>query len=148
MTITAPDTFGPYTSTHASDNSISAGRFAAQTYMRIGGFGFTIGAEASNAIDVSVQAYDIRGRKWNGYVAFDLIFSTASFGAADAIFDDLGISVGTLINEYVADAAIRIQSNAAGLVTVGITKVGVYSCYVRALCGDRMTGYTTAIAFV
>ncbi len=147
MSAQYPDIYGPNTLVPASNNSIQ-NRLGNQTFMRIGGFGFTIGTEATDTIAITIQVYDIRGRKWNGYICFELLLSLASFGTPNAVFDDLTVTTGTFISESIADSVVRVQTNADGAAVIVLQKAGAYTFYARALLADRMTAYLTAIAFV
>lgn len=137
-----PDTHGPEVVTVAADNSIPY-KFMPQSFMRVGGFDFTIGAEAADVISITIQARDMRGRKWNGYLVFDVLFALSSLGVPNAIFADLAVTTGTLITESATDAVITVQTNADGAVVLAATKAGAYSVYCRARCGDRMVQYSS-----
>lgn len=143
MSAQYPDVYGPYTAPNRADNAVAPGRFAAHLFRRIGVFDFTIGTEATNVIAITIQARDAKGRKWNDRLIIDVMFSTTSFGACDATFDDVAITTGTFVTEWANDSILRVQSNTEGAVVLAVTKVGAYSVYVRASCGDRMTQYSS-----
>ena len=105
---------------------------------------WTIGTEVGNAITVTAQLLDLKGRNIARPAMVDWSLRAsdaagASWGAIDTASDGLTIVTGTIINEWNADAWAQMQTDTDGklAVTVGDT-TGADHYMVQVAIGDRI----------
>lgn len=140
-----PDIYGP-NSSPASDNSMQF-KPGSQFFNSVGGFDFTIGAEAGNVITVSIQVKDVRDRALNRRAIIGVTLASASFGEPDASFDAVAVTVGTVIAEDTAGFVFWVQTNATGLVTMTFQTTATVDYFIRAFCGDVMVQASSVLDF-
>jgi hypothetical protein len=136
-------TFDKTSIPHAGDSAPSGGNaepysFWIQNNNRFGGVLFTISAEATNVVTVTLSLRDVRGRAMDRRVVCDIILSTTSFGEADATPSDVAVTTGTYITESPTDSVFTVQSTAAGLIVITVTKAGAATYFPRVRIGDTM----------
>jgi hypothetical protein len=105
---------------------------------------WTIGAESTNAITVTAQLLDLKGRNLGRPAMVDWSLRTSTdagvkWGAIDTDSESLAIVTGTIINEWNADAWAQMQTDTDGklAVTVGET-TGEDYYMVQIVVGDRV----------
>lgn len=102
---------------------------------------FTVGAEATNAIVVSLQCKDAYGVNVTGPQVIDVIlFTSAAMTALNA--NDYTIAAGSngKIIEVSADKTIRCLTNSTGAVDISLTITGAATCFVGAILpGGKLT---------
>ena len=105
---------------------------------------WTIGAEGGDAINVTAQLLDLKGRNLGRPAMVDWSLRAsdvagASWGAIDTASDGLAIVTGTVINEWNADAWAQMQTDTDGklVVTVG-DSTGADYYKVQIVVGDRV----------
>ena len=105
---------------------------------------WTIGAEAGNAIVVTAQLLDLKGRSLGRYASgmFSLHSSDAngaSYGAIDTATEGLTLTTGEWMHEELTDSLALIQTNAAGKIVFSIsetTGADHFKCILHI--GDRV----------
>ena len=129
----------------------SDGRFpyepGPQTYNRIGDFVITVGAEAANVVECSIQVRDIRGRPLTHRVSFDFWLSETEWGAVSANTDGLSATTGTIIEELTADSSGKLITDATGLVVLDVTETGATDYYLHCQTGDGITVKSPILSF-
>ena len=105
---------------------------------------WTIGTEAGNAIAVTAQLLDLKGRNLGRYatVSWSLHASDvngASYGAIETAMDALTVSTGTTIKEHTTDGYAFLQTDSDGkLVTSVQETAGADYMKIQITVGDRV----------
>jgi|SaaInl4_135m_RNA_FD_contig_31_2163916_length_1224_multi_4_in_0_out_0_2 hypothetical protein len=105
---------------------------------------WTIGTEAGNAIVVTAQLLDLKGRNLGRPAMVDWSLRAsdaagASWGAIDTASDGLTITTGTIINEWNADAWAQMQSDTDGKIVVSVGDTTGADYYkIQIVVGDRI----------
>ena len=105
---------------------------------------WTIGAEDTNAITVTAQLLDLKGRNLGRPAMVDWSLRTSSsagaeWGAIDTDAEGLTIVTGTIINEWNADAWAQMQTDTDGKLAFTISETtGADHYMVQIVVGDRV----------
>ena len=105
---------------------------------------WTIAAEGGNAIVVTAQLLDLKGRNLGRPAMVDWSLRAsdvagASWGAIDTASDGLTITTGTIINEWNADAWAQMQSDTDGKIVVSVGDTTGADYYkIQIVVGDRI----------
>lgn len=111
---------------------------------------FTIGAEATNAINVAIQLKDREnGNELAERVALHWYLSADTNGDAIAVVPDGGIAIGTdgLLLEWTANLSGMVISEADGDIDVTITESTAKSFYLILVAPDGKLLSSGAITF-
>ncbi len=105
---------------------------------------WTIAAESGDAIVVTAQLLDLKGRNLGRPAMVDWSLRAsdaagASWGAIDTASDGLTITTGTIINEWNADAWAQMQSDTDGKIVVSVGDTTGADYYkIQIAVGDRI----------
>lgn len=118
---------------------------------RVGGASFTIGAEASNAINVAVQLTDAKGDALDERVCVTAFLSDASTGdSISGTAPATSVAIGTdgsIIGTLATDLAWIIQAEAGGSFDLDITETGADTWYLVVVLPDGTQVVSDAITF-
>jgi len=109
----------------------------------------TVGVEASNHIDVSIQVLDAQGNDLADYRVLEVWLSDTDDGWETATAPDGGISVetGTAFDVVTAGKRIRVKTDNAGLAVVRVSETGTPTWYMGIRIQDKAF-YSDEITFV
>jgi hypothetical protein len=110
----------------------------------------TIGAEAGNVIKVTVQLKGSRNRNLAQRAAVGFYLSDDAHGdSTTATAPSSGIAVATngVMQEFIADKAGRLVSEANGLIDINFSEAGVATWYLVLVLGDGSLVVSGAITF-
>lgn len=110
---------------------------------------FTIAAEVSNYIDVTIQVKNAKGDNVAGVRVLELWLSDTNSGWETATTPDtsVGVQTGVPMDVPTAGERLRVMTNASGVATIRITNTTAQTWYMGVKLQDIVT-YSGAIAFV
>lgn len=117
---------------------------------KVGGVTFTVGAEATNVITVTVQATDGNGHNLAERVALQFYLSTDAEGdnlTASAPSSGIAAGASGVVIETIADKAGLLVTNSSGEAKVAITEASTPTFYLVVVLPDGSLTVSGAITF-
>ncbi len=109
---------------------------------------FSVGAEAANAIDVTIQVKNAKGDNVEAVRVLELWLSDSAGGWETATTPDTSVAVqaGVAMDVPTANERLRVMTNASGVAVIRITHSAAHTWFMGAKLQDIVT-YSGAIAF-
>lgn len=118
------------------DASVTAAKLADAVADKLASIAFAIGAEASDQIDVTVQAQDAQGNNLSTLLMLEFWLADAATGWESATAaGSLTVQTGTAADVPTAAKRVRVLTNGSGQAVIRIAKTGAQSWYARVQCG-------------
>ncbi len=109
----------------------------------------SVGLEAANAIDVTIQVKNVKGENVSEVRVLELWLSDTSSGWETATAPDTSMAVqtGVTMDVPTANKRLRVMTNANGQAVIRITETGAATWFMGVKLQD-LIAYSTAITFV